>query len=155
MSAMCHYRKGSALFDHLVGAAEQRWQDPRCRVVLPSCRPQHHWRTPTVEYSMSALPPRKRADKSSDQKPAPGIKQNTSSSMPSFKIQVRRLQRWLRPSGLWRSCSIFSGGTAIQSPSPPILRAIQFPSSTLDSAGEQSCLWQHDRARLSGIIQVE
>ena len=46
-----------------------------------------------------------------DQWPAPGMKQNTaSSSWPLLNFWISRLQRWLRPSGLSRSYSIFSGG---------------------------------------------
>ena len=45
-----------------------------------------------------------------DQWPVPGMKQNTVSSSMPLRMKCRP-QRWLRPSGLSRSYSIFHGGT--------------------------------------------
>jgi hypothetical protein len=58
MSEKCHNRKRSGLFDHLVGAAEQRWQDLAAELFFRLAV-----RSIISGYSMFALPPRKRADK--------------------------------------------------------------------------------------------
>jgi hypothetical protein len=88
ISVWCHQqRKYSGLFDHSVAVAEQRWRD--LDAELPSCSPQRGQQPSNIRCPL--FPPIKAGGQGSDQKPAPGIKQNTSPSMPSF--QVRRLQR--------------------------------------------------------------